>query len=176
MANLLKFQETFPEKFLVSGFGADSPNIQCSHKKHGNAVLFYFFVICWNCRSKLCFKVLFVKSTLKIRKNFHQTHHFILAKLLSFQRTFPEKSFGRGLGRKPQLTMPTKKHGVAVLFIIAIIYWNCVPNLALRGFLKKPLKNPQKLSYRIHQSILAKNNSFSLLTKTKNGDIINKKA
>ena len=67
---LLKFQETFPEKFLVSGFGAEAPTFN-THKKHGIAVLFYFFVIiCWNCRSKPCFKVLFVKSTLKIRKNF----------------------------------------------------------------------------------------------------------
>ena len=66
---LLKFQETFLEKFLVSGFGAEAPTFN-AHKKHGNAVLFYFFVICWNCRSKPCFKGLFVKSPLKIRKNF----------------------------------------------------------------------------------------------------------
>ena len=67
---LLKFQETFPEKFLVSGFGAEAPTFN-AHKKHGIAVLFYFFVIiCWNCRSKPCFKRLFVKSPLKIRKNF----------------------------------------------------------------------------------------------------------
>jgi len=37
---LLRFQRTFPEKSFVSGFGADSLNIQCTAKKHGNAVLF----------------------------------------------------------------------------------------------------------------------------------------
>ena len=46
----------------------------------------------WNCRSKPCFKGLFSKSPLKIRKNFPQIHHFILAKLLKFQRTFPTDS------------------------------------------------------------------------------------
>ena len=37
---LLKLQETFPEKFLVSGFGADAPTFNAYAKKHGNAVLF----------------------------------------------------------------------------------------------------------------------------------------
>ena len=32
LAKLLKFQETFLEKFLVSGFGANSPNIQYVQK------------------------------------------------------------------------------------------------------------------------------------------------
>ena len=40
-AKLLKFQETFLEKFLVSGFGADAPTDN-AHKKHGVAVLFIF--------------------------------------------------------------------------------------------------------------------------------------
>ena len=40
LAKLLKFQETFPEKFLVSGFGAEAPTFN-AHKKHGVAVLFY---------------------------------------------------------------------------------------------------------------------------------------
>ena len=66
---LLKFQETFLEKFLASGFGADSPNIQYAQK---STALPCFF-ICQNVlelRSKPCFKGLFVKSPLKIRKNF----------------------------------------------------------------------------------------------------------
>ena len=32
LAKFLKFQETFYKKFLVSGFGADSPNIQRTQK------------------------------------------------------------------------------------------------------------------------------------------------
>ena len=109
-------------------------------------------------------------------KNFLPNIPLYWGKDFEFPKDFSRKVLWSGFGQTPQLTMPTKKHGVAVLFIIAIICWNCVPNLALRGFLKNPLKNQQKLSYRIHRSILAKNNLFSLLTKTKNGDIINKKA
>ena len=36
---LLKFQETFPEKFLVSGFGADAPTDN-EHKKRGHTAFF----------------------------------------------------------------------------------------------------------------------------------------
>jgi len=35
----------FLQKVLWSGFGADAPTFN-THKKHGNAVLFYFFVMC----------------------------------------------------------------------------------------------------------------------------------
>ena len=69
LAKLLRFQRTFHEKSFVSGFGADAPTDN-AHKKHGIAVLFYIFIICWNCRSKPCFKGLFEKIPLKIRKNF----------------------------------------------------------------------------------------------------------
>ena len=41
LVKLLKFQETFLEKFLVSGFGAEAPTDN-AHKKHGIAVLFLF--------------------------------------------------------------------------------------------------------------------------------------
>ena len=120
---LLSFQRTFHEKFLVSGFGADSPNIQYTRK---NAVCTAFFNYrnMLELRSKLCFKELFVKSSLKIRKNFAQTHHFIFAKLLSFQRTFHEKPFGQGLGRiAPTDNAHAKKHGNAVLFCFPLPYF-----------------------------------------------------
>ena len=39
LAKLLKLQETFLEKFLVSGFGEDAPTDN-THKKHGVAVFF----------------------------------------------------------------------------------------------------------------------------------------
>ena len=40
LAKLLRFQGTFLEKFLVSGFGADAPTDN-AHKKRGNAAVFY---------------------------------------------------------------------------------------------------------------------------------------
>ena len=43
LVKLLKFQETFREKFLASGFGAEAPTFNAQTKKHGNAVLFYIF-------------------------------------------------------------------------------------------------------------------------------------
>ncbi len=67
---LLKFQETFLEKFLVSGFGAEAPTFN-AHKKHGIAVLFIFLSLyVGTAVPNLRFKGLFVKSPLKIRKNF----------------------------------------------------------------------------------------------------------
>ena len=88
LAKLLKFQETFPEKFLVSGFGAEAPTFN-AHKKHGNAVLFYFFHNMLELRSKppsLTFLIRKVSQRIS-----HRTHHFILVKLLKFQETFLEK-------------------------------------------------------------------------------------
>ena len=42
--------------------------------------------------------------------------YFILAKLLRFQRTFPEKSFVSGFGADAPTDNAHKKHGNAVLF------------------------------------------------------------
>jgi len=64
-----RLYQLIPAKALWSGFGADSPNIQYAQK---STALPCFF-ICQNVlelRSKPCFKGLFVKSPLKIRKNF----------------------------------------------------------------------------------------------------------
>ena len=44
-------------------------------------------------------------------------HHFILAKLLRFQRTFYKKSFVSGFGAEAPTDNAHKKHGNAVLFI-----------------------------------------------------------
>ena len=108
LAKLLGFQRTFPEKSFVSGFGADSPNIQCTKKaRHCRAFIFHQQL---ELRSKLCFKGLFEKSPLKIRQNFPQTYHFTLAKLLGFQRTFREKSFVSGShSGQPQLIIHNNK-------------------------------------------------------------------
>ena len=65
-----------------------------------------------------CFKRLFEKSPLKIRKTFPRTHNFIFAKLLKFQETFLEKFLASGFGADaPTFNTHTKKHGDAVLFL-----------------------------------------------------------
>ena len=69
----------------------------------------------------LRFKVL-LKKHLKNPQNFCTKHaNLFWQKLLGFQRTFHEKSFGRGLGRTaPTFNATHKKHGNAVLFILTI--------------------------------------------------------
>ena len=127
----------FSRKVLCVGVGADAPTFSAYTK---NAALPRFF----NCRqqlelrSKPCFKVL-LKKRLKNphtpffrRKVCQRTslkmHHFILAKLLRFQRTFHEKSLGQGLGRIAPTYNARKKHGVAVLLILLKnVDWACKP-------------------------------------------------
>ena len=114
LAKLLKFQETFPEKFLVSGLGAEAPTDN-EHKKRGLHRVFLY------CRKMLELRSKPPSLTFLIRKVSqrisHRTHHFILAKFLGFQRTFFKKSFVSGFGAEaPTLNADIKKHGDAVLF------------------------------------------------------------
>ena len=115
LSKLLKFQRTFHEKSFVSRFGADAPTFN-THKKHGIAVLFN----CQNMlelRSKPCFKGLFEKSPLKIRKNFAQNTPIYFSEAFEVPRNFSRKvSLVRVWGGQPQLIMHAKKHGIAVLF------------------------------------------------------------
>ena len=68
-------------------------------------------------RSKPCFKGLLNKS-LENLQNFRTEHTTLFwQKLLSFQRTFHEKSFGRGWGQMPQLIMHTKSTALPCFFI-----------------------------------------------------------
>ena len=137
LVKLLRFQGTFHEKSFVSGLGADAPTFSAYTK---NAALPCFF----NCRqqlelrSKPCFKRL-LKKPLKNphtpffrRKVCQRTslkmHHFILAKLLRFQRAFHEKSFVSGFGADAPTYNAQKKHGVAVLLILLKnVDWACKP-------------------------------------------------
>ena len=107
LAKLLKFQETFPEKFLVSGFGAEAPTDN-EHKKRGLHRVFLY------CRKMLELRSKPPSLTFLIRKVSqrisHRTHHFILAKLLKFQETFPEKFLVSGFGAEaPTLNATHKK-------------------------------------------------------------------
>ena len=75
LAKFLRFQRTFYKKSFVSGFGADAPTDN-THKKARHCRAFYFIIICWNCRSKPCFKRLSPKRPLKIRKNFRKCKRY----------------------------------------------------------------------------------------------------
>ena len=73
-------------------------------------------------RRKVCHRTFLIR---KVGKRIsHRIYHFILVKFLRFQGTFYKKSFGQGLGQKPQLIM-LKKMRQCRVFLIAIICWNC---------------------------------------------------
>ena len=135
MAKLLKFQETFPEKFLVSGFGADAPTYN-AHEKRGSHRVFYIVIICWNCRSKPCFKVLFEKSALKIRKTFAPNTPLYLDEAFEdSQETFSEKFLVSGFGAEAStFNAHVKSTALPCFFYFSSIVGTDVPNLALRGF------------------------------------------
>ena len=80
------------------------------------------FLICHNeleLRSKPCFKRLFEKSPLKIRKNFTRTYHFVLLKAFWFPKDFSRKALCSGFGAdSSNIQCIHKKHGNAVLFYI----------------------------------------------------------
>ena len=88
----------FSRKVPCVGVWGDAPTDN-AHEKTRRNPRFLFCQDMLELRSKPCFKRLFVKSPLKIRKNFPRLPHFILAKLLRFQRTFHEKSLVSGVGR-----------------------------------------------------------------------------
>jgi len=79
-------------------------------KKHGNAVLFIFRHYMLELRSKPCFKRLFEKSPLKIRKNFspNNTTSFWQSFWVS-KGLFTKSPLCQGLGQMPQLIMTHKK-------------------------------------------------------------------
>ena len=68
----------------MSRFGAEAPTDN-AHKKHGNAVLFIFH----NAAVRgPCFKELFAKSSLKIRKNFAPTAPIYLGEVFNISKNF----------------------------------------------------------------------------------------
>ena len=75
------------------------PQLITPSKKHGNAVLFYFLIMCWNCREGTLLQGAFCKKPLKNpqKLSLKRTTLF-LRKLLGFQRTFLEKPFVSGFG------------------------------------------------------------------------------
>ena len=69
MAKVFEIPKDFLQKVLWSGFGAEATTFN-AHKKHGNAVLSYLSKYVGTAVRGPCFKRLFEKSPLKIRKNF----------------------------------------------------------------------------------------------------------
>ncbi len=108
LAKLLKFQETFLEKFLWSGFGAEAPTDNTQKTRRSPR-----FLICHNVLEpavpNLRFKRLPPKKPLENPQKLpNECTISFWRKLFGFQRTFHEKPFGQGLGRKPQLIIHKK--------------------------------------------------------------------
>ena len=99
LVKLLKFQGTFLEKSFVSGFGADAPTDN-AYTKSTALPCFLFFINSWNCVRGPCFKGLFVKSPLKIRKNFPPNTYLYFGEAFEVPRDFSRKVPCVG-GRRP---------------------------------------------------------------------------
>ena len=117
LAKAFEVPRNFSRKVSCVGVGGRCPDIRRTQKTRRNP-RFYFFVICWNCVMGPCFKGLFVKSPLKIRKNFPSKTSLHFGESFWDSKGLFSKSFLRqGLGRiAPTDNAHTKKHGVAVLF------------------------------------------------------------
>ena len=119
LAKAFEVPRNFSRKVSCVGVGGRCPDIRRTQKTRRNP-RFYFFVICWNCVMGPCFKGLFVKSPLKIRKNFPSKTSLHFGESFWDSKGLFSKSFLRqGLGRKPQLIMQrqTARHLVLFLYI-----------------------------------------------------------
>ena len=117
----LRFQRTFYKKSFGPGLGL-MPQLTTNTKSTA-LPCFLFFIICWNCRSKPCFKEL-LKKLLKNPQNFRTDYTILFwIKLLKFQETFLEKFLVSGVwGGSTNIQYTQKKHGNAVLFYIFRFY------------------------------------------------------
>ena len=72
------------------------------------------------------------------QKNFAPTTPLYFGEAFEFPKDFSRKSFVSGFVAEAPTYNAHKKHGIAVLFLLFFVMsWNCVPNLALRGFFEK---------------------------------------
>ena len=98
------------------------------------------------------------------QKNFAPTTPLYFGEAFEFPKDFSRKVL---CVRVPRRTAPTynahKKHGIAVLFLLFFVMsWNCVPNLALRGFFEKSsLKIRKNFPHRRATSLWQKNFSYA---------------
>ena len=78
-------------------------------------------IICWNCVREPCFKELFVKSSLKIRKNFASNYLFVFSKAFWFPKDFSRKALWSGFGAdSPNIQCPRKKARRRRAFLFSI--------------------------------------------------------
>ena len=106
----------------MSGFGADAPTDN-THKKHGVAVLFIIVIICWNCVRGPCFKGLFVKSPLKIRKNFPPNISLHFSEAFEFPKDFFRKVLCvRVWGRCPNIQCTQKSTALPCFYFLPQIF------------------------------------------------------
>ena len=86
-------------------------------------MLFIFFINSWNCRSKPPFLTFLERKV--TQRTFPRILHFTLAKAFEIPKDFSRKVIWSGFGAdSPNIQRHTKKHGIAVLFILTIILLN----------------------------------------------------
>ena len=100
LVKFLRFQGTFYKKSLGQGLGQKPQLITNTKTRHCR--VFVIAIICWNCRSKPCFKGLFVKSPLKIRKNFPPNTPIYFGEAFEIPKDFSRKVLCVGVwGKSP---------------------------------------------------------------------------
>ena len=140
----LRFQRTFYKKSFGPGLGLMPQH--STHTKSTALPCFLFFIICWNCRSKPCFKEL-LKKSLKNLQNFRADYTILFCiKLLKFQETFLEKFLVSGFGAEAPTFNVHKKSTALPCFFIFFGFINTYrPCLRLRQQLRL-LRQPWGLS------------------------------
>ena len=76
LAKAFEVPRNFSRKVSLVEVWGDAPTDN-ARKKHGNTVLFYFIIICWNCVPNLALRSS-PKSSLKIRKTFAPNYTTLL--------------------------------------------------------------------------------------------------
>ena len=107
----------FPKSPLCRVWG-DAPTDN-AHEKTRRNPRFLFYQDMLELRSKTCFKRLFVKSPLKIRKNFPSTTPLYFGEAFEVSRDFSRKVLCVRVWGDAPTDNARKKHGIAVLFLSA---------------------------------------------------------
>ena len=115
LAKFLRFQGTFHEKSFGRGLGRTAPTDNAYKKARRRRAFNYRNVL--ELRSKPCFKRLFVKSPLKIRKNFAPITPPYFYKVFEVPRDFLQKVPGQG----PTANAQAGNHGTIIKSVPATI-------------------------------------------------------
>ena len=121
LSKVFEIPRNFLQKVPWSGFGADSPNIQYTRKNAVHTAFFNYRQNKLELRSKPCFKELFVKSSLKIRKNFASNTPLYFGKsFLVSKGLFTKSPLVMVWGRCPNIQCPRKKARRCRAFLFSI--------------------------------------------------------